>query len=60
MGIGDLGKKASDALNSEQGEQRSDDALDKGSDFVDQKTGGKYDEKIDSGRDAADKKVGTE
>ena len=57
MGIGD---KAKDALGGEQGEQRSDDALDKASDMADEKTGGKHADKIDKGRDAADKKIGGE
>jgi hypothetical protein len=60
MGIGDLGKKAQDALGTEQGEQKSDDALQKGSDALGEKTGGKYDEQIDKGRDAADKRIGDE
>ncbi|MEE6271766.1 antitoxin [Georgenia wangjunii] len=55
MGIGD---KAKDALGGEKGEQASDSALDKGSDFADDKTGGKHGDKIDKGRDAADKKIG--
>ena len=57
MGIAD---KAKDFLNSEDGEKRSDDVLDRGSKFADDKTGGKHADKIDQGRDAADKKIGNE
>jgi hypothetical protein len=57
MGIAD---KAKDALGGEQGEQRSDSALDKGADLAGEKTGGKHDDKIDQGRDALDKKIGGE
>ncbi|WP_324649326.1 antitoxin [Georgenia sp. H159] len=57
MGIAD---KAKDALGGEKGEQHSDDALDRASDFADDKTGGKHADKIDQGRDAADKRIGNE
>lgn len=60
MGIGDLGGKAKDFLGSEKGEDVSDDALKKGSDFASEKTGGKYDEKLDKGVDAADERLGNE
>ncbi|MPV36394.1 antitoxin [Georgenia subflava] len=60
MGIGDLGDKAKDFANSDKGEQMSDDALEKGSDFASDKTGGKYDEHLDKGTGAADKKIGDE
>ena len=58
MSIGDLGKKAEQFLDSEQGEQRSDQALDKAEQFADERTGGKYDEQLDKARDAADEHVG--
>ena len=58
MDIGGFGDKAKDFLDSEQGEQRSDQALDKAAEFADEKTGGKYDEQIDKGRDAADERIG--
>lgn len=57
MGIAD---KAKDALGGDKGEQRSDDALDRASDFADDKTGGKHADKIDKGRDTADKRIGNE
>ncbi len=57
MGIGD---KAKDALGGEQGEQKSDAALDKAGDLADDRTGGKHGDKIDSAQDAADKKIGNE
>lgn len=60
MGLDDMKKKASGALSSDKGEKRSDDALDRGSDFASDRTGGKYDDKIDKGRDAADERIGNE
>lgn len=52
--------KAKDALNSEKGEQVSDQGLEKGSDFAKSKAGDKHGDKIDSVRDNLDKKVGNE
>jgi hypothetical protein len=60
MNIGDAAKKAKDALGTEQGEQRSDDALDKAGQFADDKTGGKHDAQIDKGRQFADEHIGNE
>jgi hypothetical protein len=60
MNIGDLGKKAQEFLDSEQGERRSDDALDKAEEFLDKRTGGKYTDQIAKGRDLADDHVGRE
>jgi hypothetical protein len=47
-----------DALNSEQGEKRSDQALDKAEQLADDKTGGKYDEQTDKVGDMADQRIG--
>jgi hypothetical protein len=58
MGIGGFADKAKDFLDSEQGEQRSDQALDKAAEFADDKSGGKFDNQIDKGRDAADERIG--
>jgi hypothetical protein len=58
MDIGGLGDKAKDALNSEQGEQRSDQALDKAEQLADDKTGGTHDQQLDKGRDMADERLG--
>lgn len=58
MGIGGFGDKAKEFLDSEQGEQRSDQALEKAEQFADEKTGGKYDQQIDKGRDLADEHIG--
>jgi hypothetical protein len=58
MDVGGLGDKAKDALNSEQGEQRSDQALDKAEQFADDKTGGTHDQQLDKGRDMADERLG--
>jgi hypothetical protein len=58
MDVGGLGNKAKDALNSEQGEKRSDQALDKAEQLADDKTGGKYDEQTDKAGDIADKRIG--
>jgi len=58
MDLGGLGDKAKDALNSEQGEQRSDQALDKAEQFADEKTGGKFDEQTDKAGDLGDQRIG--
>jgi hypothetical protein len=58
MDIGGLGDKAKDALNSEQGEQRSDQALDKAEQFADDKTGGTHDQQLDKARDMGDERLG--
>jgi hypothetical protein len=58
MDIGGLGDKAKDALNSEQGEQRSDQALDKAEQFADDKTGGTHDQQLDKAREMADERLG--
>jgi MT0933-like antitoxin protein len=58
MDLGKLKQKAEQALDSEQGEKRSDQALDKAEQFADQRTGDKYDQQIDKARDAADQHVG--
>lgn len=60
MGIGDFTEKGKDFLDSEKGEQKSDDALERGSDFASEKTGGKYDEHLDKGTGAADRRIGDE
>ncbi|WP_448628600.1 antitoxin [Geodermatophilus sp. URMC 64] len=60
MDLGGLGDKAKDALNSEQGEQRSDQALDKAEQFADEKTGGKFDQQTDKAGDVADQRLGQE
>lgn len=39
-------------------DEQVDQALEKGGDFADQKTGGKYDDKIDKGVDAAQQRTG--
>ena len=58
MDLGGLGDKAKKALDSEQGEQRSDQALDRAEQFADDKTGGKFDSQTDKARDAADQHIG--
>jgi hypothetical protein len=58
MDVGGLGDKAKEALNSEQGEKRSDQALDKAEQFADEKTGGKFDQQTDKAGDVADQRVG--
>jgi hypothetical protein len=55
---GGLGDKAKDFLNSDKGEQVSDQALDKAGDLADEKTGGTHDAQIDKGRDLADDRIG--
>ncbi|MFW3171013.1 antitoxin [Geodermatophilus sp. CPCC 206100] len=58
MSLGGLGDKAKDALNSEQGEQKSDQALDKAEQLADDKTGGKFDQQSDKVGDMADQRIG--
>lgn len=54
----DFGDKAKDFLNSDKGEQVSDDALHKAGDAIDDRTGGRFDGKVDAAEDAADKRIG--
>lgn len=56
MGFDDLTGKATDALNSEQGEQLSDQGLDKGAEFAESKGLGA--DHVDQGREFADGKLG--
>ncbi len=58
MDLGGLGDKAKKALDSEQGEQRSDQALDKAEQFADERTGGKFDAQTDKAGDLADQHIG--
>jgi hypothetical protein len=58
MDLGGLGDKAKNALDSEQGEKRSDQALDKAEQFADDKTGGKSDSATDKAGDLADRHLG--
>ena len=58
MNLGDMADKANNALDSEQGEKRSDQALDKAEQFADKKTGGQHDQQIDKARDQADEHIG--
>jgi hypothetical protein len=53
-----LGDKAKDFLDSDKGEQISDQGLDKAEQFADQKTGGQHASQIDKGRDLADERIG--
>lgn len=56
MGLDDLAGKAGDALNSEKGEQISDQGLDKAGEFAEGK--GLGGDKVDSAKDAIDGKIG--
>jgi hypothetical protein len=60
MDLGGLGDKAKNALDSEQGEKRSDQALDKAEQFADDKSGGKFGAQADKARDAADQRIGNQ
>ena len=60
MGHDDLTNKAKDAVNSEKGEEFSDQGLDKATDFANDKTGGKFEDQINQGRDGVDGKLGNE
>lgn len=57
MGIFD---KAKDALNSDKGEQYSDQALDKGETFASDKLGDKHSDKVSGTRDKIDERLGNE
>ncbi|HIZ37914.1 MAG TPA: antitoxin [Candidatus Ruania gallistercoris] len=57
VGFDELKNKATEALGNE---DQTDSALDKGADFVGEKTGGQHDDKIQQGRDFLDGKVGDE
>lgn len=57
MGIFD---KAKDAMNSDKGEQVTDQGLDKAADAAKDKLGEDKADKIDQARDAADRKLGNE
>ena len=58
MGIGGFGDKAKEFLDSEQGEQRSDQGLEKAEQVADDKTGGKFEDQIGKGREFADEHIG--
>ena len=58
MDIGGLGDKAKKALDSDKGEKTSDSALEKGEQFADDRTGGKYDAQTDKAGDKADDVLG--
>ena len=58
MDIGGLGDKAKKALDSDKGEKMSDSALEKGEQFADDRTGGKYDAQTDKAGDKADDVLG--
>ncbi|MCF2571340.1 antitoxin [Brevibacterium sp. UCMA 11754] len=60
MGLDDLTNKAKDAVNSEKGEEFSDQGLDKATDFANDKTGGKFEDQINKGRDGVDGKLGND
>ncbi|WP_413449983.1 antitoxin [Georgenia phoenicis] len=60
MGLGDMAKKAKDALSSDKGEQTSDRVLDGAANLANKVTGGKHADKIQRGRDAADERIGTD
>lgn len=60
MGLDDLTNKAKDAMNSDKGEEFSDQGLDKATDFANDKTGGKFEDQINKGRDGVDGKLGND
>jgi hypothetical protein len=60
MNFGELGKKAKDFLDTEEGEKKSDAVFEKAAEFLDEKTGGKHAAQIEKGREFADEHVGTE
>ncbi|MGY1619298.1 antitoxin [Geodermatophilus sp. SYSU D00691] len=56
--FGKLGKQLTDRLDSDEGEKKSDDVLDKAAAFLDEKTGGKHADQIAKAREFADEHVG--
>ncbi|MGY1617944.1 antitoxin [Geodermatophilus sp. SYSU D00691] len=58
MDVGGLADKAKNALDSEQGEKHSDQALDRAEQFADDKTGGRFDQQSDKAGDLADQHIG--
>ena len=56
--FGDMADKAKDFVGDH--DKQSDEALDKASEFVDDKTGNKYDSQIQSGEDKAENYLGVE
>jgi hypothetical protein len=68
-GLGDIGRKAQEFLQSEKGRETlksekaegiSDSILDKAAQAVDKVSGGKHTDKIDNARDQADKHIGNQ
>lgn len=60
MGIEDLAGQAKDALNSEQGENLSDQGLEKAKEAASNLSGGKLDDQIDQASEAVDGQFGSE
>jgi hypothetical protein len=56
--FGEMANKAKDVAGDH--DQQSDEALDKATDFADDKTGNKYDSQIKSGEDKAEGYLGVE
>lgn len=60
MGLGDMMDKGKDVISNITGdEQKSDELLDKGQDFANEKFAG-HEDKIQQGRDAIDERIGDE
>lgn len=56
--FGGLSNKAKEFLNSDKGEEVSDNVLQKAADAAKKATGGKYDDKIDGAHQSADDRIG--
>ncbi|HEY8319420.1 MAG TPA: Rv0909 family putative TA system antitoxin [Amnibacterium sp.] len=56
--MADFGDMAKNALNSDKGEEFSDEALRRGGDEADKATGGSHTKQIDEAEQAADGKIG--
>ncbi len=56
--FGEMADKAKDFVGDH--DKQSDEALDKATDFADEKTGNKYDSQIQSGEDKAENYLGVE
>lgn len=58
MNFGDLEKKAEQFLDTDQGEQRSDDVLQRAEKFADERIGGKYDQQLEKAEQFTDEHIG--
>ncbi|MDE9366280.1 antitoxin [Luteipulveratus sp. YIM 133132] len=58
MGLLDDAKDKASGLQDQVGDDKLQQGVEQGGDFVDDKTGGKYADKVDQGQDAARERLG--